>query len=750
MIFFSISATTADQYISTRQIQKGLLQVGKGLQFLNHDAKVVHRNLVPEAIFVNAKGDWKIGGLGFSVFLNNPDRSAESFDDYSEYMPDSCQMNLDYAAPEFVLDNDIAVTNDAFSLGCLAYTVHNKGKSLFGTFNNMRKYQRCIESLTSLTYNNVPAHLQEVLRRLIVRQPSMRMTLIEFQSSKYFDNILVSTMKYLESFPEKTKEEKSQFMKGLSRVLGQFPDRVLTRKILPSLLEELKDHSLLPFTLPNIFIITEKLDQQEFCEKVLPSLKPIFTLRDPPQNMIVLLEKLDIFQKKTPREIFRDDVMPLIYGALENPVPVVQEKALRMVPVLAESLDYTTVKNSLFPRVQSLFVTTTVLSVKVSTLICFHAMIKVIDKFTMQEKLVPLLKGIKTKEPAVMLVTLAVYDEMGKHLDKEIIATEILPQLWRMSFGPLLTLEQFQKFMKTIRELTNRVEEAHTKHLREVKSLEEQTKRITSEQSAIVTGGNHAATNGGGVDFESLVNGKMGNGNPLAQHAADSDMFGDMTSSIPTFYQQPSVPSPSPLNYSPQPMNQPIPTQASLYSTNTIPSTYSAYQQPQSASPSFGTMSPMQTPMRPMGTGGTTSSFGSHNSSFGSQPTSYGQQTSSFAQSSMSPNFAGGQTSPPIMSSNQPAINWNANTSIPALQPPRSNNLAQGFSNKAPSTTPNYAAMQSLSLNSTPSIMPAQHQPMSSGMLQPLAPMSSSARNTNKASSNHKKSSDLDLFDPLG
>ncbi|CAO3684153.1 unnamed protein product [Umbelopsis ramanniana] len=750
------------------EIQKGLLQVGKGLQFLNHDAKVVHRNLVPEAIFVNAKGDWKIGGLGFSVFLNNPDRSAESFDDYSEYMPESCQMNLDYAAPEFVLDNDIAVTNDAFSLGCLAYTVHNKGKSLFGTFNNMRKYQRCIESLSSITYDNVPAHLQEVLRRLIVRQPSMRMTTMEFQSSKYFDNILVSTMKYLESFPEKTREEKSQFMKGLSRVLGQFPDRVLTRKILPSLLEELKDHSLLPFTLPNIFIITEKLDQQEFCEKVLPSLKPIFTLRDPPQNMIVLLEKLDIFQKKTPREIFRDDVMPLIYGALENPVPVVQEKALRMVPVLAESLDYTTVKNSLFPRVQSLFVTTTVLSVKVSTLICFHAMIKVIDKFTMQEKLVPLLKGIKTKEPAVMLVTLAVYDEMGKHLDKEIIATEILPQLWRMSFGPLLTLEQFQKFMKTIRELTNRVEEAHTKHLREVKSLEEQTKRITSEQSAIVTGGSHPATNGGGVDFESLVNGKMGNGNPLEQHAASADIFGDMTSSIPTtptFYQQPSVPSPSPLNYSPQPMSQSIPTQASLYSTNTNPSTYSAYQQPQSASPSFNTMSPMQPPMKPMGTGGTTSSFGSHNSSFGSQPTHYGQQAassfgqqqnSSFGQSSLSPTFAG-QTSPPVMSRNQasqPAINWNANTSIPTLQPPRSNNNpTQGFSNKATSTTPNYAAMQSLNLNSTPSIMPTQHQPMSSGMgmLQPLAPMSSSARSSAaKTSGNHKKSSDLDLFDPLG
>ncbi|CAG8521494.1 7430_t:CDS:2, partial [Diversispora eburnea] len=37
------------------EIQKGLLQVGKGLQFCHNDAKIVHSNLVPEAIFVNVK-----------------------------------------------------------------------------------------------------------------------------------------------------------------------------------------------------------------------------------------------------------------------------------------------------------------------------------------------------------------------------------------------------------------------------------------------------------------------------------------------------------------------------------------------------------------------------------------------------------------------------------------------------------------------------------------------------------------------
>lgn len=131
---------------------------------------------------------------------------------------------------------------------------------------------------------------------------------------------------------------------------------------------------MLPYTIPNVFLIVEQLNQREFCDLVLPSLKPVFSVRDPPQNMIVLLEKLDILQQKTPRETYRDgrcqmmlyhgmglsscwcillsDIMPLVYAAIEAPTAVVQEKALRIVPTLAESLDYTTVKNSLFPKVQ--------------------------------------------------------------------------------------------------------------------------------------------------------------------------------------------------------------------------------------------------------------------------------------------------------------------------------------------------------------------------------------------------------------
>ncbi len=41
--------------IDELEIQKGLLQIGKGLEFLHESAGLVHANLTPEAIYINAK-----------------------------------------------------------------------------------------------------------------------------------------------------------------------------------------------------------------------------------------------------------------------------------------------------------------------------------------------------------------------------------------------------------------------------------------------------------------------------------------------------------------------------------------------------------------------------------------------------------------------------------------------------------------------------------------------------------------------
>lgn len=58
--------------IDELEIQKGLLQLGKGLEFLHESAGLVHANLTPEAVLVNVKGDWKISGLSVSQSDETP------------------------------------------------------------------------------------------------------------------------------------------------------------------------------------------------------------------------------------------------------------------------------------------------------------------------------------------------------------------------------------------------------------------------------------------------------------------------------------------------------------------------------------------------------------------------------------------------------------------------------------------------------------------------------------------------------
>ena len=48
---------------------------------------------------------------------------------------------------------------------------------------------------------------------------------------------------------------------------------------------QMKDPYLLPFLLPNVFEISRTLTAEEF-SPVLLKLRPLFALKDPPQNML--------------------------------------------------------------------------------------------------------------------------------------------------------------------------------------------------------------------------------------------------------------------------------------------------------------------------------------------------------------------------------------------------------------------------------------------------------------------------------
>ncbi|KAI0905349.1 kinase-like domain-containing protein [Ustulina deusta] len=555
--------------IDELEIQKGLLQVSKALEFLHENAGLVHGNLTPDSILINAKSDWKISGL---AFCSPPDNSSKPTSvqpiNISEVLnldtrlPRYVQINLDYTSPDFVLDNNLTSSADMFSLGLLCIALYNSPhRSPIETSGSLSAYRRIFTSSSTvpssgndfLSKRPLPKDLaNHVLPGLITRRPAQRMTAREFQESQYFDNILVSTIRFLDDFPAKTPAEKSSFMKGLNKVLPSFPKSVMEKKVLPALLEELKDKELLSLILQNVFKIMSLLpsSRRAFGEKVRPKLKEIFventkqsqekdSTRD--AGLMVVLENTNLIAENSSGKEFKDDILPIFFSAIESSTPSLVDVALRGLPDVLPVLDFSTIKNELFPIIALVFSKTNSLAIKVRGCRAFVILCggsseassgddgldglapdkkrktsssSALDKYTMQEKIVPLIKAIKTKEPAVMMAALDVLRVVGDNADAEFVAMEILPILWNMSLGPLLDLKQFQQFMQLIKSLSRRVEDEQTKKLQELAVTNGAAGSASAAKDDFlgfggVTGTTFDSTNGATQDdFERLVKGR--------------------------------------------------------------------------------------------------------------------------------------------------------------------------------------------------------------------------------------------------
>jgi SCY1-like protein 2 len=73
----------------------------------------------------------------------------------------------------------------------------------------------------------------------------------------------------------------------------------------------MKDPYLLPSILPNVFAISNDLSPSQFASRVLPSLKPLFAVKEPPQNMLTLLDNLTMLQEKTDKAVFKERMFML-------------------------------------------------------------------------------------------------------------------------------------------------------------------------------------------------------------------------------------------------------------------------------------------------------------------------------------------------------------------------------------------------------------------------------------------------------
>ncbi|XP_017016800.1 SCY1-like protein 2 [Drosophila kikkawai] len=533
-VFASLANVVGDNVRSEKklydvEIRHGLLQLFDGLQFLHQDAKIVHRNISAETIVINKNRSWKLFGFDFCI-ANQPATDGTPnwpFREYTTSLHVLAQPSLEYTAPEVALNSINTPDSDLFSLGVLIFTIYSgKPLKMFGSdYSGFRRYANDLNQRKYPPMNAVPGELTESLKALLHPSAGLRPKLHELKQIAYFQDVGVKTLSYLDSLYQWDNLQKSKFYKGLPQIIPTLPHRVNLHSILPYLVKEFVNSPMIPFVLPNVLLIAEMSSQREYCDHILPHLKPIFKLTDPIQILLIFMQKMDLLLKLTPAEEVKQSVLPLLYRSLECDMPQIQDLCLAVLPTFSTLIDYNAMKNSVLPRIKKLCLQSSNVSVKVNCLISIGKLLENLDKWLVLDEILPFLQQIQSREPAIIMGIIGIYKiamtntKLG--ITKDVMAHKCIPYLVPLSVENGLTIAQFNTIIGLIKEMLGRVEQEQREKLQQLSTIQRDNKpKDASEILANELDTSSALSPTGGANNGNKINDDMFSGFTVGQPKA--------------------------------------------------------------------------------------------------------------------------------------------------------------------------------------------------------------------------------------
>uniref|UniRef100_A0A0K0EI18 Protein kinase domain-containing protein n=1 Tax=Strongyloides stercoralis TaxID=6248 RepID=A0A0K0EI18_STRER len=480
-----------DYELEGLEIRHGLFQLGEALSFLHNDLKMVHRNICPESIIINERGAWKLGCFEFSCneVLNSQNiGNTVSFPslNWDQQKINATQANLNFMAPEHINQKECYSSSDMFSLGVLSYACFNQGKPIFEHKNNLHTFKtnsKKLEEITTTHVAKIPAEFQNDVKKCCALNPVFRPDCAQFTRLVYFDTIQIKTLTYLENLMQMDHNQKIVFFKGLLQVFNTFPKRTLFQKVLPFLSSEFSTHQLIPFILPSIFQIADMANNTEFSRYILPPLIPVFSIQKPYQIALLLLQKMELFLKKTPENDIKKHVLPLLYNSLLSETVRIQELCLSNIPAIGKLVDRDIMKNQLLPRILKLITDGSVISIKIQALLCLAKLMPNLEHWMVSDQIIPTLSKVTCKEPGVLMAILGVYklafesEKFG--ISRELIARNALPFLISTSIENTLNLSQFEGFILLIKQMLSKMESEQRSRLQQLSAGQEEQRAVS-------------------------------------------------------------------------------------------------------------------------------------------------------------------------------------------------------------------------------------------------------------------------------
>lgn len=473
-------------------IQRGLLETVQALDFIHNRASSVHLDIQPRSILINENSDWKLSGLGHLIKIPQGTNSSDYFiDQYDPRTPSFLHLELNYTAPEIVLENTVSFKSDFFSLGLLIYMLYT-GKSMLSTENSSSQYKaeytKFERKLTTMSWENVfsklPTTLRPCMSRLMSRDVYSRYDNInEFLESEFFQDPLIKTLSFLDDLPTKTNDEKIVFLTGLEDLLPKFPVTLLQRKFLAVLVDALgqqcKDKepngTCISKEVEIIIRIGSTVSQLTFQERVYPELTKKANFPTILHNATTaLIKNLSTLREKVKKEDFLEVILkPLLTFTFhdmqgDQSVPA-QEALLGNLNVIADLFDFLTMKNFLMPLISHLFTKTTSLMVKISSVSCMRQLVekKLVDSDIVCDEVLPLFKSMKTRDPRILMQSLTLFDMIPRVIRNDAVLVEqLLPLIWNYSMSQTLDKAQYSQYTAVINKLSQNIQQAHSNTLK--------------------------------------------------------------------------------------------------------------------------------------------------------------------------------------------------------------------------------------------------------------------------------------------
>eukprot|EP01053_Blabericola_migrator_P000185 Blabericola_migrator_1__184@NODE_104_length_14270_cov_182_757446_g92_i0_p3_GENE_NODE_104_length_14270_cov_182_757446_g92_i0NODE_104_length_14270_cov_182_757446_g92_i0_p3_ORF_typecomplete_len769_score193_45Pkinase/PF00069_25/5_7e20Pkinase_Tyr/PF07714_17/2_9e15Kinaselike/PF14531_6/1_8e06Arm_2/PF04826_13/3_2e02Arm_2/PF04826_13/0_1Proteasom_PSMB/PF10508_9/0_08_NODE_104_length_14270_cov_182_757446_g92_i0542360 len=364
--------------MSTLEVKSGILDVCEALKFLHQNAKLVHLNVNPHSIYIDANGRWLLGGMAYTKELAGSEITCDFPFSGPRHLSNGTTMSVDpplgYSAPE-TTQGRCSTASDVFSLAlvaleCLSTAIDLGDNAVAVTAPPIATKQRHNAEMTEWLYKlksrrtALPPSLYAMLISMLDVDPRRRPSLNIFETNLDFNDVPLRAVKFLDAFAEKDDVQKTEFLKAFYPLMVKTPElrneEVLRSRVLPPLLINLNHQkfvAILPSVLrPTLWIVTERLnDSRHFIESVWPHLMPLLSANEIQiESVLLLLDSLGPLVALSSPEIQSTYWVPFMLKCLSIPNDDIQKSVLKQLPMLFKHTHDGTLKVNVLPKILDL------------------------------------------------------------------------------------------------------------------------------------------------------------------------------------------------------------------------------------------------------------------------------------------------------------------------------------------------------------------------------------------------------------